>query len=623
MIKKLGGKQCGICGYINCNEKIRNDYIIKKMLKETNKYCSADSNIYIDTNIALASYNPSIVDLLNDCKPLSLEYNSNKYTITYNGQLYNRNQLKDELINLGFSLNTNSDAEIVLLLYIIYKEKCLDKLNGVYSFAIHSKNENLLFTARDRLGVKPLYYTITNNTFIFASEIKTILKHPYVKAKIGEKEIMELIGLGPAHTPGNTYFKDIHELKAGHFATFSDINFNTYCYWDLKTDNFEDDVYTAISRTKELVSNSLKEQLIADVPVCCMLSGGLDSSVLTTLAKQENSCLSTFSIDFIGNDTAFESNSYQPTQDSEYVKIMSEYLKTNHKTIYFKNEDLYNLLKDSMIARDMPGMADIDASMYAFCKSISENGFKIAISGECSDEIFGGYPWYYREKLVNYDSFPWALSDNIRNNLIKKDLCKNYNIKEYIKESYDNTLKNVELNSSNDFENKFRKTNYLTIKWFMNTLIERTDRTSTATGLNVRVPFADYRLFEYIYNVPAKYKLGLVHNTEPVEKYLLRKAFESELPKDVVYRKKSPFPKTYGNDYLSLVKNEIQNILNDESSPLNQIIDKNYIQKILESDGSILTENWFGQLMTYPQLLAYLIQINMWLKEYDINIEIS
>lgn len=612
----------GICGYINCDEKIRNDKDILNMTKSINKRSHDDINIFIHNNVAFGHTNNTIVNLLECKEPLTLEYNLNKWTITYNGTIYNSGEIKKELTSLGFSFKTNSDAEIILISYIAYKEKCLDKLNGVFSFAIYSENENMLFIARDRLGIKPLFYTITNNTFIFASEIKGILNHPKVKAKVGQREIMELIGLGPAHTPGNTYFKDIHELKAGHFATYEGINFNTYCYWDLKTETSEDDVYTAISKCKELVTNSLKNQLVSSVPVCTMLSGGLDSSILTALAKKETSKLSTFSIDFVDNDVSFVSNSYQPTQDSEFVKIMSEYLNTNHKTIYFKNEELFSLLKDAMIARDMPGMADVDTSIYAFCKAISDNGFKVCLSGECSDEIFGGYPWYYREKLVNYPSFPWALSEDIRNNIVKENICESYDIKEYIKESYDNTLKNVELNSNNELENKFRKTNYLTIKWFMNTLVERADRAATSSGLDVRVPFADYKIFEYLYNVPARYKLGLVHNNEPVEKYLLRKAFEGDLPREVVYRKKSPFPKTYSKDYLNLVENEIRNILDDKTSPIHTIVNTNYLQDILNAHGDILKENWFGQLMTYPQTLSYFIQVNMWLKEYTIDIEI-
>ena len=613
---------CGICGYINSSGKVKNDNVITKMATAINRRGKDAMHTYIHNNVALGHTRLSIIDLLTGDQPMSYQYNSKKYTITYNGELYNTDEVKKDLKELGFSFKTTSDTEVVLASYIAYKEKCLDKLNGIFAFAIYSENDNMVFLARDRLGIKPLFYTITDGTLIFASEIKAILEFPSVKARISEKEIMELLALGPAHNPGSTYFQDIYELKAGYFATYFDTNFNTYCYWDLKTDNFEDNLYTSISKVKSLVKDALKRQLISDVPVCTMLSGGLDSSVLTVLAKNEIPNLSTFSIDFKGNDTSFESNSYQPTQDSEFVKIMSETLGTNHTTIYFKNEDLFNFLEDSMVSRDMPGMADIDASMYAFCKAISENGFKVTISGECSDEIFGGYPWYYREKLVNAETFPWALSDNIRESILKNGICKNYNIKEYIKESYDNTLKKVELNSNNEIENRFRKTNYLTIKWFMNTLVERTDRSSMAHGLEVRVPFADHRIFEYLYNAPAKYKLGLVNNSEPVEKYLLRKAFEPDLPKEIVYRKKSPFPKTYGKDYLALVQNEIKNIISDKNSPICQIIDIEYLNKILDSNGKNLKENWFGQLMTYPQTLAYFIQINMWLKKYNIDIKL-
>ena len=612
----------GICGYINYSEKIKNSKIILEMTESINKSNIKNLDVSINNVCAFGHTNQTIIDLLEKDKPKTYEYNSNKYTITYNGTIYNKEEIKKALIEDGLELKICSDEEIILASYIKEKEKCLDKLNGCFAFAIYSEKENLLFIARDRLGIKPLFYTISNNTLIFASEIKAILKHPNVKAIAGERELMELLGLGPAHSPGNTYFKNIHELKPGHFATYSGINFNTYRYWDLKTNVCEDDIYTAIDKTKQLVTDSLKMQLNSNVPVSCMLSGGLDSSILTTLAKQENSKLSTFSIDYIGNDTSFVSNSYQPTQDAEFVKIMSDYLHTNHKTIYLKNDELFYLLKDAMIARDMPGMADVDSSIYAFCRAISNNGFKVCISGECSDEIFGGYPWYYREKLVNYTSFPWALSDDIRNDMLNVNICKNYNVKEYIQECYDNTLKNVELNSSNEMENKFRKTNYLTIKWFMNTLIERTDRASSANGLEVRIPFADHRIFEYLYNVPARYKLGLIHNSEPVEKYLLRKAFEQDLPKEIVNRKKSPFPKTYSNDYLNLVESEVLKILKNNCAPIHNIINTDFLNNILTTHGNILKENWFGQLMTYPQTLAYLIQINMWLEEYNVSLEI-
>ena len=295
-------------------------------------------------------------------------------------------------------------------------------------------------------------------------------------------------------------------------------------------------------------------------------------------------------------------------------------LKTKIK---IDNEYLFTLLKDAMIARDMPGMADIDASMFAFCKAIKENGFKVCLSGECSDEIFGGYPWFYKEHLINHIGFPWALSENLRSNIIRPGILKDNEIQEYVLNARNETLKPVTAIDPNDtYENRYRNINYLTIKWFMNTLVERTDRTSMANSLEVRVPFADYRIFEYVYNLPAKMKLGLNHSDTPIEKYLLREAFKNDIPREVLYRKKSPFPKTYDPHYLNLVETEMLNILNNKKSKINNFINIDFIKDLIYSHGESLKENWFGQLMTYPQTLAYLIQINMWLETYNIESEI-
>ena len=302
---------------------------------------------------------------------------------------------------------------------------------------------------------------------------------------------------------------------------------------------------------------------------------------------------------------------------------MKEYLQTKHTMFTFTTQDLYDALKTSMIARDMPGMADVDSSMLVFLREIKKSGFTTAISGECSDEIFGGYPWYYKEELLSSTTFPWARSISLRKSIINKDIVDSNYLEEYVIKAYDETAKKVIYTSDDETENTFRKTCYLTIKWFMNTLIERTVRASNIIGIDVRVPFADYRIFEYIYNVNSNIKLGLINeNNTPIEKYLLRKAFERELPYEVVYRKKSPFPKTYDPQYIQILETEIKNIINKSTSPILQIIDVKYLYELLDTHGTNLTENWFGQLMTYPQTLAYLIQVNMWLEEYDIQINV-
>lgn len=596
------------CGYINKDKKIYDEkYITNMNIKLNNNLLK---NIYIDKYLAFG----------NGIQPMKKIINEKEYIIMFDGNLYNSLDLKKYIKDKGYSFDTKQDAEIILYLYVEYGPSFLNFLNGIYSICIYDKNESKTFFARDRLGVKPLFYTLTNDTFIFATKIKAILAHPDITPVLDKEGLMELIGLGPAHTPGKTYFKNIFELKAGHYAIFSDFKLEIKKYWDLVTKEFEDSYEETISQIHDLVVNSTKIELCDNI--CSMLSGGLDSSILAKIAKDNIPNLTTFSIDYVGNDTNFVSNDYQLTKDSDYVKIMKEYLKTNHKTITVENSYLYELLQKSMIARDMPGMADIDTSMYAFCEQISRNGFSTCLSGECSDEIFGGYPWYYKEHLISHNGFPWALSEDLRANIINKNIISKDKLNEYVYNARINTLKNVtHIDYNDDYEKRYRNTNYLTIKWFMNTLIERTERISNIFSLDVRIPFADYRIFEYVYNIPARMKLGITKNDTAIEKYLLRKAFEKELPEEIVYRKKSPFPKTYDPKYLKLVENKMNEILEDKSLKIHKIIDTNFVREVLNTHGENLTQNWFGQLMTYPQTLAYLIQVSDWLEIYNIEFD--
>ncbi len=546
----------------------------------------------------------------------------NRYSVLFEGRLYNREEIKEELLELGHVFLTNTDSEIILFSYLEYGYNFITKLDGVFSLAIYNFANESLFIARDRLGIKPLYYAESDD-FVFSTKIKGVLNHPNMVAKLGKDELCEIFGLGPAHSPGKTFFKGIYEIMPGHYGIYTNHEFKTYKYWDLETTIIQDSIEQSIDKARELVTLSLKKELVSDKPVACMLSGGLDSSVLSMLASKENESITTFSIDFEGNESNFSGTDYQPTRDSDFVVVMREFLKTNHINLYFSTKEIFDSLKDAMLAREMPGMADVDSSLLVFCKKIKECGFDAVISGECSDEIFGGYPWYYKEHLINSSTFPWSRSIETRKNIINPNLVSSDYLEAYVENAFQSTSNNVVYNSDDEMENTFRKTCYNTIKWFMNTLVERSVRISDMTGLDIRVPFADYKIFEYIYNVSAKYKLGLIDgNDTPVEKYLLRKAFEDELPHNVVYRKKSPFPKTYDPEYTALLENTIVDIINKSTSPLLQIINVRYLYEILETKGENLKENWFGQLMTYPQTLAYLIQINMWLEEYNVEIDI-
>ena len=616
---------CGFCGYVNKNEKIMNDKQIKIMNDTLCNRGPNEYNIYINDNVALGHTRLSIIDVKYGTQPMVKEVHNNKYIIVYNGELYNTEDLRNDLIKKGYTFSTKCDTEVILTSYIEYGVNSILNFNGIFAFAIYDLKKNQIFLGRDRLGIKPLFYTYTPSSFVFGSEIKALLAHKDVKAILNKDGIKELFGIGPSHTPGITYFKNIFEIKAGYCGVLKNLKLTTYKYWDLETKENQDLENDAIEKVHSLLIDATKRQLVSDVGICTMLSGGLDSSILTKIAKDNIKDLTTFSIDFKDNDKDFTPSIYQASKDSDYVKIMKDYLNTNHKTILLDNSYSFDLLEEALIARDMPGMADVDTSMLGFCKKIRDNGFKVCLSGECSDEIFGGYPWFYREHLVNHaNGFPWALSENLRNNLIINDILKSNELYEYILNKKNNMVKNVtHLDNESDYEKRYRNINYLTIKYFMTTLLERTDRMSMASSLEVRVPFADHRIFEYVYNLPAKLKLGLNNNNPKIkEKYILRKAFENELPKDIVYRKKSPFPKTYDPNYLKLVENAVLKILNNPKLKIHQIINKEYILELINTHGKNLKENLFGQLMTYPQTLAYIYQISMWLEIYNIEIEI-
>lgn len=558
---------------------------------------------------------------LNGGNKFTKTVDDNTYDILFLGRLYNR----DEIIIGNEDISSVSDAELILLTYIKYGYDAFEIIDGSFSLAIYDYSRNIVILARDRLGTLPLYYTNNTNesNFIFSTRIYNIFEKYNVKAIVGKDELCEIFGLGPAHSPGKTFFKDIYEVLPGHYMTIQNSKIENKKYWDLTTFNIEDSLEQSILKSKLLVKESLERQLNTTKPVSAMLSGGLDSSVLTYLAKEHNNDLNTYSIDFDGNSDNFEGNAYQPTRDSDFVKIMVDKYNLNHTELTFTTKELYDNLKTAMLAREMPGMADVDSSMLVFLKKLKECGCDTILSGECSDEIFGGYPWYYKEHLINSSGFPWSRSLETRKNILNENLVSSSYLEQYVMKALEKTSENVIYNSGDIAENTFRRTCYNTVKWFMNTLVERTSRMASAVGIEVRIPFADYRLFDYAYNVSYKYKLGLIDGNEtPIEKYLLRKAFENELPTDIVYRKKSPFPKTYDPKYLEMLEDEIKNIINKSSSPILEVINIKYLYEILNTHGENLKENWFGQLMTYPQTIAYLIQVNMWLEAYSVEIDV-
>lgn len=616
---------CGFVGFTNLKKDFKYEKeidLLKKMNNTLSKRGPDEEGFYINNYICMAHKRLIVIDPKNGKQPMIEKYSFGDYAIVYNGQIYNTKELKETLIQNGFTFNGHCDTEILLKSYIYYGNSVVKHLNGIFAFAIWNSKNKELFLARDHFGVKPLFYTILNNTLIFASELKAIFEYPGIEKVLNNQGLSELFGIGPSHTSGTTIFKNINELKPAHYAIYNDSGLHIQRYWKLISKPHSDTLKQTCEKIKFLLNDSITRQLISDVPLCTFLSGGLDSSIITKFAadyyKKENlPPLNTYSIDYVDNDKNFVKSDFQPNSDSYYINLMTKNLYTNHHSIIIDTPELAKYLEDAMIARDMPGMADIDSSLLLFCKNVKKE-MTVSLTGECADEIFGGYPWFFREDSLNSATFPWSIAISERQKLLNPYISNKINLREYIDYRYNESLAEVDILDSDSKETaEKRKISYLTLNWFMQTLLDRSDRMAMYNGFELRVPFCDYRLAQYVWNIPWEMK-----SLNGREKGLLRYICHDFLPEEIVDRKKSPYPKTHNPTYLTKVKGMLTNIMKNNNAPINYILNKNYILDILETNGKAFSRPWFGQLMTGPQLMAYLCQVNMWLEKYQPKIEI-
>ncbi|MEK4381441.1 asparagine synthase (glutamine-hydrolyzing) [Aeribacillus sp. FSL K6-2848] len=612
---------CGIAGWVNFQQSLfQNTEIMEDMIDTLSKRGPDDTNIWGKKHVLFGHKRLVVIDPECGRQPMTKQKEDNSYTICYNGELYNTEDIRKELLKKGYTFRGHSDTEVLLASYMEWKEECVHHLNGIYAFAVWDSADEKLFIARDRLGVKPLFFYENNGNFLFASEIKALLANPEVDALLDQEGLQEIMALGPSRSPGSGVFKGIEELRPAHALSFNRDGLKIWRYWNVKSHPHEDSFEETVEKVRELLIDAVTRQLVSDVPLCTFLSGGLDSSAITAIAartfeKEGKGHLHTYSIDYEGNSEYFQQSEFQPNADAYWIHLMKESFQTIHHECIMTQEELVSYLQEAVEVRDLPGMADVDSSLLWFCRQINKD-FVVSLSGECADEIFGGYPWFYRPEELAREGFPWIRSLDERIKLLRNDWQKKLNIKEYALRQYEKTIEETPvLDGEPETERKRRELFYLNMIWFMTTLLDRKDRMSMGASLEVRVPFADHRLVEYVWNIPWEWK-----RYGDREKGLLRKSLEDLLPKEVVYRKKSPYPKTHHPKYTKLVKEQLENVLAMKDSILHELFDGNALNKLVETDGGSFQRPWYGQLMTGPQLLAYLWQIHIWFEKYRINI---
>ena len=604
---------CAIGGILDLKV---NEEILQKMLTSMERRGPDGNGSSRFDDCALLHTRLAIIDPQGGAQPMHLSWEGERYTIVYNGELYNTGEIRHQLEGLGHHFQGHSDTEVLLHGFAQWGEAVLDRLNGIFAFAAWMEKGKKLFLARDRIGVKPLFYKLHKGGLLFASEIKTILCYPTVKPKLDAAGAAQILLFGPGRMPGSGVFRGIQELEPGCCGWYAGGRLKLRRYWKLTDREHRDNFSDTAANVRALVLDAIKKQMVSDVPIGTFLSGGLDSSIISAICAMEmqkrREVLKTFSVDYKNNDLYFTPGKFQPNSDGEYIDLMQRHIQSDHKRTELTPEILLSELESATIARDLPGMADVDFSLLAFCREIRKD-VKVALSGECADEIFGGYPWYRDPEVRALEGFPWAQNLQHRLSLMHPDLRRQVDGRALVMDAYRDTCRDSDiLPGTSETERRMKEMVNLNFRWFMQTLLDRKDRMSMYCGLEVRVPFCDYRIAEYLYGVPWEFK-----DWRGKEKGLLRFAMEDILPEKVLWRKKSPYPKTFDPKYEELVRSRLQNLLEDPNASIFALVDRGAVESLFLAEP---VWPWYGQLMRLPQTMAYLLQIDFWLRQYQVQI---
>ena len=599
-------RMCAIAGILG----LQADRETLDQMRQTMLRRGPDGNgCYVNEDCALLHCRLAIIDPAGGSQPMALLWGAERYVLVYNGELYNTAEIRQELERWGHHFLGHSDTEVVLHAYARWGEKCVERFNGIFAMAVWEERSRRLFLARDRIGVKPLFYTEQAGGLIFASEIKTLLAHPAVRPRLDGEGAAQIVMLGPGRIPGSGVLRGIRELEPGCRGYYCQGHFRWERYWSLRDREHTDDFDTTAEKVRWLVTDAIRRQMVSDVPIGCFLSGGLDSSIICAVCATERPGLDTFSVDYQDNDRYFVPGKFQPDGDDAYIRMMEQAIGSTHHWTVLSQQDLLDTLEDATLARDLPGMADVDFSLLAFCREIRQK-VTVALSGECADEIFGGYPWYRDPAVRDREGFPWAQNTQLRWSLLHPQWKEQIDGRDLVRAEYEKTLAASDiLPGTPDLERRMKQMVNLNFRWFMQTLLDRKDRMSMYNSLEVRVPFCDYRIAEYLYGVPWSFKDHMGR-----EKGLLRRAVEGLLPQQVLYRKKSPYPKTHHPAYYAMVRKRVERML-EEDSPAFMLFDRDGVKNLLLAEPQW---PWYGQLMTMPQTLAYLLQVDVWMRKNKI-----
>jgi asparagine synthase (glutamine-hydrolysing) len=579
-----------------------------------------DRGTWVTEHAALGHRRLAIIDLPGGRQPMSVETPNGPVAMVYSGEAYNFTELRKELVGRGHRFETDSDTEVVLHAYLEWGEALAERLNGMYAFAIWDSRENKLVMIRDRMGIKPFYYYETSDGVLFGSEPKAILANPAAERTVTLDGIRELFAF--VKTPGHAVWEGMREVEPGTVVTVGTNGVRTTRYWTLETREHTDDQASSVAHVRELLEDIVRRQLVADVPRCVLLSGGLDSSALTAIAARQltetGETVRSFAVDFAGQTENFVPDELRGTPDTPFVHDVAEKSKTRHQDIVLNSDELADPEVRSKVirARDIPmGLGDMDASLYLLFKAIRGHS-TVALSGESADEVFGGYKHFFDPRAQQATTFPWLVQFGEHfgddNEILTPGLTEALHMPQYIQDAYDTSVAKIQrLDGESDFEWRMRKVCYLHLTHFVRILLDRKDRASMAVGLEVRVPFCDHRLVEYVNNTPWSLK-----TYDGREKSLLRGAAGDVLPQSVVDRVKSPYPSTQDPKYAVKLQDNAREYLSDPGHPVFDIVRHGWLAKAVEADTPQITQ-------ASRRGLERTLDLALWLDMYNPTLKLS
>jgi asparagine synthase (glutamine-hydrolysing) len=582
---------CGIAGWVAFDEDLttRRD-IVDTMTATMSCRGPDDSGSWVRRHAALGNCRLAVIDLPGGRQPMEVVTPTGAVALVYSGETYNFTELREELHTKGHRFRTSSDTEVVLRGYLEWGPELAEHLNGMFAFAIWDERENKLVMIRDRLGIKPFYYYPTPGGVLFGSEPKAILANPLARRVVDTAGLRELIGF--TMSPGWALWKDMFEVLPGTVVTVDPNGIRTRTYWTLDAAEHTDDQEATVVTVRELMTDIVHRQLVADVPQCVLLSGGLDSSAITGLAAArlaaQGERLRTFSVDFVGREDTFQADENWDTPDSPYIRDVANLVGSMHEFVLLNPDELTDpaLRRAVITARDMPvGFGETDISLYLLFKAIRAES-TVALSGESADEVFGGYRWFHDPAAVNANTFPWLAyrspMSGDRAAPFTPDVRTALDLESYIADEYATAVAGVShLPGESEVDRRMRVIGNLHLSRFVRMLLDRKDRISMALGLEVRVPFCDHRLVEYVYNTPWSLK-----TCDGREKSLLRLATAHVLPPSVLGRHKSPYPSTQDPGYALALQQQAKEVLTEPDHPVFTLIDRAWLASILDRDVS-------------------------------------